>query len=175
MKKLVITSKNPVKREATILGFQKMFPGEKFEIESISVSSDVPDQPYSSDETLQGAINRVENARKIIDDANFWIGIEGGVRVEDSALVAFGWIVIRSRHTLSKSQTGTFVLPPAVQKLLEAGNELGDAMDKIFHTKDSKQNSGAIGLLTDGIITRQSLYEHAVILALVPFKNQGFR
>ncbi len=60
--KIVIASKNPVKINATLAGFQKMFPEETFEIESISVLSGVNDQPRSDTETFQGAWNRAENA-----------------------------------------------------------------------------------------------------------------
>jgi non-canonical (house-cleaning) NTP pyrophosphatase len=36
-----------------------------------------------------------------------------------------------------------------------------------------KQANGAIGILTGDVIDRTELYQHAVILALVPFKNDG--
>jgi inosine/xanthosine triphosphatase len=172
MKKIVITSQNPTKIAATISGFQKMFPAMQFKAESISVPSNVSDQPLSSKETCAGALNRVNSALQLMPDADFWVGIEGGVMPEDDELVAFGWIVIRSKSGISKSRTGTFTLPPAIKRLIQEGDELGIAMDRVFATKDSKRNSGAIGLLTGEIIKRKDLYEHAVILALVPFRNE---
>ena len=51
------------------------------------------------------------------------------------------------------------------------GLELGDADDRVFQQKQSKQKQGAIGLLTGNVIDRARLYEHAIVLALVPFKN----
>jgi non-canonical (house-cleaning) NTP pyrophosphatase len=49
--------------------------------------------------------------------------------------------------------------------------ELGEADDLVFGRSNSKQDNGAIGLLTGDVIDRAQLYEQAVILALVPFKN----
>jgi non-canonical (house-cleaning) NTP pyrophosphatase len=49
--------------------------------------------------------------------------------------------------------------------------ELGDADDRVFGCTDSKREGGAVGLLTGGTIDRTGLYQHAVALALIPFRN----
>ena len=46
-------------------------------------------------------------------------------------------------------------------------------MDEIFGKKNSKQQEGAIGILTDGVIDRTKLYTPAVIAALIPFKKKN--
>ena len=51
--------------------------------------------------------------------------------------------------------------------------ELGHADDEVFGRDNSKQQNGAIGLLTDDLVDREAYYIHAVIMALVPFKNRG--
>lgn len=56
-------------------------------------------------------------------------------------------------------------------QLVRDGKELGDANDIVFNETNSKQNNGAIGLLTGDIVTRQTYYEHCLLLALVPFMN----
>ena len=67
MKKVVITSKNPIKIQAVKDAFTKMFSNEVFEYESVSAQSGVADQPMSDQETLLGATNRVINAEKLIE------------------------------------------------------------------------------------------------------------
>lgn len=67
------------------------------------------------------------------------------------------------------AKTGTFRLPSALAALVEQGMELGDAHDKVFGTVNSKQGSGTVGLLTNGVIDRAAYYEHAFLLALVPW------
>ena len=171
MKKFFVASNNPVKIEATVSGFQKMFPDEQFKVESAAVSSGVSDQPMSNKETLQGAINRVNNGFQSKPDADYWVGIEGGIEYENSEMAAFAWVVIKSKRLTGKAKSGTFFLPKkVVQKILE-GKEMGLANDIVFKQKNSKQNLGAIGILTQNVINRTQLYEHAIMLALVPFKN----
>jgi inosine/xanthosine triphosphatase len=171
MKTIVVASRNPVKVQATLGGFRRMFPEEQFQVEKVSVPSNVSDQPFSSDETLQGAFNRAANAAQSIPSADFWVGIEGGVEDSHNALAAFAWIVIQSRELTGKGRTGTFYLPPEVASLVHQGKELGEADDIVFKRSNSKQENGAIGILTGDVIDRVQLYEMAVILALVPFKN----
>jgi inosine/xanthosine triphosphatase len=171
MKKIVIASHNPIKIEATRRGFQNMFPDEDFHIEAVIAPSGVRAQPMSSQETMVGAANRARAAQKKRQNADFWVGIEGGVEAEGQELAAFAWIVIHSANLTGKSRTGTFFLPPPVARLIWQGKELGEADDIVFNQSNSKQANGAIGILTGDVIDRTALYAHAVVLALVPFKN----
>ncbi|MBC5992230.1 inosine/xanthosine triphosphatase [Pontibacter cellulosilyticus] len=170
---VVVASKNPVKIEAALRGFEKMFPDKTFSTLSISVSSEVADQPMSDEETFAGAVNRVNNAVKKHTEADFWIGIEGGVEIYGGELTAFAWVVVRSVDGLGKARSGTFFLPHAVATLVAQGMELGEADDIVFNKSNSKQESGAIGLLTNNVVDRMQLYEQAVVLALVRFKNEA--
>lgn len=168
--KIVVASKNPVKINAVKEGFQGYF--SETEVESISVESDVPDQPMSDEETLTGARNRAQNARKLFGSADFWVGIEGGVDRDKNGLTAFAWIVILDHENSGESRTTSFQLPGKVTRLIDEGFELGHANDIVFHEHNSKQNSGAVGLLTGDLVTRTGLYRQAVQLALIPFVNR---
>lgn len=169
---LVVASKNPVKVAAAIAGIQQMFPDKTVKHLALSVPSEVRDQPMSDEETLQGAYNRVSNAMQAHPEASLWIGIEGGVEVIGSELAAFAWVVVRTQSMIGKARSGTFFLPKAVAELVEQGIELGMADDMVFGSKNSKQAGGAVGLLTHNVVDRKGLYEQAVVLSLVPFKNQ---
>jgi inosine/xanthosine triphosphatase len=120
MKKIVIASQNPVKIDAARLGFQSMFPDEDFHLQGVSAPSGVRAQPMSSQETMIGAANRAKAAQKLRQDADFWVGIEGGIEAEGEELAAFAWIVIRSANLEGKSRTGTFFLPYLVAKLIRS-------------------------------------------------------
>jgi non-canonical (house-cleaning) NTP pyrophosphatase len=93
--------------------------------------------------------------------------VEGGCEIQEGELVAFAWIVLLSEDRMSQGRTAAFRLPPEVQKLVEGGMELGDADDQIFGESNSKQQNGAVGLLTENTVTRTTLYEQAVIMALI--------
>ena len=169
--KVVIASTNPVKIQAVRWGFQRMFPQEQFEFEMVSVASGVSSQPASDAETLQGALNRAINAAERLPQANYWVGVEGGIEDLGGEMAAFAWIVVRSAQQCGKGRTGAFFLPPAVADLVRQGKELGEADDIVFGRSNSKQENGAIGLLTGDVIDRAQLYEQAVVMALIPFKN----
>lgn len=180
MKKIIIASTNPVKINAVAAAFGKMFPGEAFETEGISAASGVSNQPKSDSETFEGAMNRAENASHMAD-GDFWVGIEGGVEEmvrpgspqEDSQMEAFAWVVIKGKDgKFGKGRTGTFFLPPKVAELIKRGMELGEADDIVFKRKSSKQENGAVGILTGNIMDRTRYYTETVVLALVPFKNE---
>ena len=171
MKKIIVASQNPVKLQAVKMGFEQVFSDEIFDVQGVAVASGVNDQPFTHEETLQGAVNRVESAQQASAQADYWVGVEGGVEDVNGELHAFAWIVVRSTSLQGKGCTGIFVLPPRVAELVHGGMELGDADDVVFQRSNSKQENGAVGLLTGDVITRASLYAHAVVLALIPFRN----
>lgn len=171
MTHIIIASHNPVKILAARRAFERMFPGQEFEISSAGVPSGVSHQPFTSAETRQGALNRARGAAHAHPAADFWVGIEGGVEEDDGHLAAFAWVAVLSQSQEGLSRTGTFYLPPAVAELVRGGKELGEADDIVFQRSNSKQEQGAVGLLSGGVVDRAGLYEHAAILALLPFRN----
>lgn len=174
MQKIIIASKNPVKINATLKGFQEMFPNEVFEIEGVSVASGVSEQPKSDSETFEGAKTRAENASREVAVADYWVGIEGGIEETKNGMEAFAWTVVKSTSgKIGKGRSCTFFLPPKVAELINQGMELGDADDVVFGRTNSKQQNGAVGLLTDNAITRTDYYSLMVMLALIPFKNES--
>lgn len=174
-KKVVIASQNPVKVSAVKKGFREMFLQENFDFEGISVPSGVQDQPMDNLSTLTGALNRASNAMAKTPNADYWVGIEGGIeKSAEREMQAFAWIVIRSRQCIGKGKTGTFFLPYEIIALIDEGKELGEADDIVFGQSNSKQQNGAVGLLTDNVINRTDLYSQGVVLALIPFKKPEY-
>lgn len=209
MPNVIIASTNPVKIDATRQAFEAMFAqesesilsggftqskdaGDVYHFQGVDVPSGVSHQPMTDAETLTGARTRAGNARTAHPEADFWVGIEGGVeermkdapmrtvatppseggRMKDEGMHAFAWVVILSRDLTGEARTGTFQLPPEITRLVREGVELGHADDIVFQRSNSKQKDGAIGILTDGLIDRTAYYVHAVMLALVPFKKR---
>lgn len=172
MPKVIVASTNPVKITAVRLGFQQMFPEQRFEFIGLKCAPiSVSEQPMSDLQTLQGAAERCQRAAENRPDADYWVGVEGGVSDVSGEMNAFAWVVIQSRQRIGKARTAEFALPPPVAELVRQGKELGDADDLVFAQKNSKQEHGAVGLLTGNVVNRTTLYQQAVILALIPFKN----
>ena len=170
--KIVVASRNPVKIDAATRAFETLFPDAILEVIPVDVDSGAGDQPDSDEATRQGARTRALNSRRAEPDADFWVGLEGGVEIIDQQLMAFAWMSVQGRvGDVSEARSTTLPLPPAVKELLTGGMELGEANDRVFSTVNSKQSGGAYGLLTDGLYTREGIYAQTMIIALIPFVN----
>ena len=172
MKKICIASTNPVKARATQQGFERLFSGEKFTVIPVATTLNLPTQPATDEETLNCATQRAQNARELAPEADYWVGIEGGIADWTIGMGAFAWVVILDGSgRIGRGRTGEFFLPERVAALVRQGMELGEADDRVFSRNNSKHSNGAIGLLTSDAIDRAGLYIPAVIFALIPFKN----
>jgi len=170
---VVVASSNPVKVRAVESAFAAVFPSEAFEFVSVDVESGVSDQPVSDEETRRGAVNRVHAARDTAPDGAFWVGLEGGIERIDGELMASAWMAVLGRGgKLGLSRTTGLPLPPKVREYIDQGMELGEANDRVFDTVNSKQAGGAFGLLTNGRMTRESIYAQTLELALLPFASE---
>ena len=171
--RVVVASRNPVKINAVRRAFETQFPGAPIEIDSANVESGVGAQPDSDAATRGGARTRAIRAGDEVPDADYWVGLEGGIEILDDQLMAFAWMAIRGPSgDISEARSATLPLPPAIKELIEQGMELGEANDRVFATVNSKQGGGAYGLLTDGLYTRESIYTQTLIIALIPFVNE---
>lgn len=169
---VLVGSKNPVKISSTEDAFTRAF-NKSFLVEGINAASGVPEQPVGNRETLLGAKNRAMNSRDVFPEANYWVGIEGGVEEDEKGMFAFAWIfIIDKMGKTSQSKTGTFYLPSKVAMLVNEGMELGKTDDMLFEQDNSKQQGGSVGILTRGAVDRTEYYRQAIILALVPFLNE---
>lgn len=173
--RIIVASTNPVKIAATSQAFEKMFPDAHRDVQGVASESGVSDQPMGEAETMLGAQNRLADIKKRYPDADYWVALEGGAGFfpEDSNnLYAFGWMLVQDRSgRIGSGRTGSFLLPHAVTVQIQAGHELNDANKTVFGVANSKHSSGAVGLLTNDLITRAMLYEPAIVFALIPFKN----
>jgi inosine/xanthosine triphosphatase len=173
--RIVVGSTNPVKQQAAYEGFAAMFSDVVLDIVGMDAASGVNAQPFGDAETLQGALNRAKAVLQADEDADYGVGIEGGVGPLDgqtSPLMVFAWVVIVDRSgKIGKARSGAFQLPNEIARLVHQGLELGDADDQVFGQQNSKQRNGSVGLLTGDALTRTGFYAPAVLMALIPFKN----
>jgi inosine/xanthosine triphosphatase len=169
-----VGSENPVKIHCVAAAVAAFWPAAR--VVGTSTDSRVSAQPQSEHEMYTGARNRAAQALANIAAAQFGVGIEGGIVDNEDGMWAFAIVVIVDRNARrSAGQTGRFRLPEGVARLIrEEGLELGAADDRFFGRHNSKQNEGAIGILSDGKITRLELYKPAVVFALLPFLHPEY-
>ena len=172
--KILVGSKNPVKINAVKETFALYF--ELIEVIGISVKSKVSDQPIN-DETYQGAKNRALELQKLNAsenyNADFFVGIEGGIQNTFNKWFAFGCMcIIDNNNNCSFGSSAHFELPEIVVNQLLERKELGHVMDEIMKQENTKQKGGAISYFTNGRMDRKELYIPGLISALVPFQHK---
>ncbi len=118
---VIVASRNPVKRGAAEGAFARMVPGESFEMVGVDVDSGVADQPLSDQEALGGAEERAAAVAELRPEADFWVGIEGGIEDSPVGMRAFAWVVIRSGFGICRARSGSFFLPDLVARLFRQG------------------------------------------------------
>ncbi|MDA5493202.1 inosine/xanthosine triphosphatase [Yersinia intermedia] len=168
---VVAATTNPAKIKAITLAFDDVYGPGHYRIEGVNVDSGVPLQPIGSIETRTGARQRVSNARKIRPEADFWVGVEAGI--EDN--MTFAWMVIEHLQLRGESRSASLMLPDIILHGIRQGRELGDEMAVLTGIANVKHQGGAIGIFTDGKLTRSSVYHQALLLALVPFHNEIYQ
>lgn len=167
--KVAVGSNNPVKKNATKLAFETIWPEESWEIIGVEVKSGISNQPMSDEEAIKGATNRAKKALKKVD-ADFGVGLEGGLNQIGQHWFDCGWaVVVNKSGNLGIGSSCRIKTPSSMIKLIKKGYELGTANDKIFGRTNSKQSEGHFGLMTKNAITRTSGYRDGLIMALTRF------
>ena len=171
----VVGSKNPVKMNAAKEALSMSLRMPELAVIGQDVPSGVPEQPMTTAQTREGAINRVKacvaNADEKARQDNWFIAIEGGVDLFDDGPATFAHVAIYHQGIWSVGRSANLPLPRRVHQALLDGGELGPVMDAMFDTTNIKQKGGAIGLLTNHLATRQSVYEQAILLAMARFNH----
>jgi len=161
-----VGSTNPAKLEAVHRALARLAPGCK--VEGVNVRSGVGRQPFGDQETRAGARTR---ARAALHEsgADVGFGLEGGVIFEADKPWLVSWVAVVDRDGREGEASGLRMpLPSSAAARLRAGDELGDVIDALFDTKLSKQQAGAIGLLTEGFVSRTDAFADLVAMACAP-------
>jgi inosine/xanthosine triphosphatase len=165
--KIIVGSKNPVKIKAVENIAKKIWL--KAEVSGIETNSGVKDQPTSKQEAIQGAINRAKYCLKKTK-ADFGLGLEGYVYDSEFGMFLSNWVAaIDSQGRLGLGGGGDLLLPEKVALELRKGKELGPIMDELLDDQNTKQKQGAVGTLTNNLISRTNSFEKPVIFALARF------
>jgi len=173
MMKAVVGSKNPVKIAAARQVLLRIY-GDEVQVDGVDIESGVSDQPWGDEETLRGALNRAEGALAV-DDAALGVGLEGGLVEVDGRVFTCAWCVVeRADGTSGIGGGANLLLPPPAAAAVRGGGELGPTIDALTGLHNTKQRQGAIGVLTQGYLDRQSAYEHVLTLAMARLLSPSY-
>lgn len=163
--KIIVASANPAKIRAVQDAFCQIFSGQPLQCSGQKTVSGVAAQPMTSEETLEGALNRLQAVAAAAPGADYYVALEAGLDTDSS----FAWVCVSHQGRISKTRSASLPLPSAALMAMQQGEELGDVMDRMFAQHNVKQQGGAIAMLTNHLLTRSGVYQQAIILAMIPF------
>lgn len=171
--RILMATKNPGKIEGAKQAFERYF--NDVEIQGISVSSDVSDQPIN-EEIFQGAKNRVKNLKEYAVnnniEADFYISSEAGITNLLGEWIDINAVVVEdSKGFQSVGTSQGFPIPDKYIDEIKQ-TELGKVMDKIFSGKELGKGKGGISFLTKNEVSRIDLTKNAFIMALTRHVNE---
>ena len=174
--KVLIATKNQGKIEGARQAFAHYF--SDFEIEGISASSEVGEQPVDTDIYL-GAKNRVKNLKAYCKQngikADYYVAIESGIYSSLGSYAITNIAVVEDGAKFSSFGTSaSFPVPEKyVQEVIDTN--LSDVMNKVLGEDNERHNKGGgIQLLTKDVISRIDLTEQAFVMALTRLINKGW-
>ncbi|MFZ4450707.1 DUF84 family protein [Salibacterium aidingense] len=149
--------------KAKIQAVSAVFSDKGYRIYGYEVDSAVSAQPFSEEETKAGAETRAQAVVK--KEADIGIGLEGGVTEMEDGLYLCNWGALADTQGNIFTAAGAKIrLPEEIAEGLRAGKELKTVMDLYTDRHDVSQNEGAVGIFTDGIISRADMFTHTVQL-----------
>lgn len=171
--KILIGTKNPGKIEGATEALKNYF--DNFEIEGISVSSDVGEEPVNN-EIYEGARNRVNNLMNYAKEkkiaVDYFLGVESGITNLLGKWVIISIAVIKDKNGYESWGTSpSFPVPDKyVNKIISTN--LGKVMDNIFKQNNLGSGKGGISFLTHGVISRIDMTKDAFVMALTGHINE---
>ncbi|UCD72951.1 MAG: inosine/xanthosine triphosphatase [Candidatus Bathyarchaeota archaeon] len=168
---VVVGSDNPVKIKAVENVFKAWY-GE-CETTGGRVETELPGQPLDLSQTLEGAIRRAQKAIELSPNADFSVGVEAGLikipnedwRYFDQQIAA----VLDSKGWMTLGGGPSFEHPKSVlERVLAENKEVGDVFETVSGIPNIGRQEGAVGYLSKGRVSRLSITEVAVSMALIP-------
>lgn len=176
---IAIGTRRPPKVNAVKAGFERIcthfeLSGDEIVYRLEKVESGVSNTPRSISEMMSGAQKRVEHLEAICANGprpDFFIGLEGGLFTTNATFLQ-SWVYAR------KEGVGFWGSSPAIQvpdsllpHLDDPELELADLIDQVSQQSGVRNRGGACAVFTAGLLTRQAIFESAVLAALAPFYN----
>ncbi|MDD2916729.1 MAG: inosine/xanthosine triphosphatase [Candidatus Gracilibacteria bacterium] len=144
------------------------------------VASGVSDMPTSLEEMRTGAKNRAVYCRREKPDADYFVGMEGGVYkdYESGIYWLLGIVYIENQNGEGHFGYSCHLeVPEVVVDGLFDGR--GRDLEQVVHSLGGEENigdkQGSFHVWTDGMLTRKEQFVMATQCAITPFFNRFYR
>lgn len=165
--KIIVCSKNKAKNTAVENVIKKFIT--KYEIISLDTKSNVSETPIGDEEGIKGCINRIENAKKQINDANLYIAMEGIITEAVGEKFLCGWTTIYNSDTdeYLYGCSAKINIPKNITNDLSKNDRLSDIVAKHLNISEDKvKNNGTNGIITNGCYTRIDEFTDSLLCAI---------
>jgi inosine/xanthosine triphosphatase len=151
---------------------------ESATLRSYDLTAVAPRMPRRVDEVLEGARRRAQ-ALLTMDEwdqhTSFAVGVEGGLHplaLDEVHWTLQTWAAVTDGRGWGYGAGPSLALPVAVADRVNAGEELGEVIDRLAGG-EVRGTRGAWGLLTRDLIGRRDAFRLATIAAFARFYNEG--
>lgn len=149
------------------------------EVKWYKVSSGVPDMPLTLEDLRTWAKNRTREVRNLCPEADFFIGMEGGV-YQDSVWEEY-WLtgIVYIENARGIGHYGYSCHMPVPEKVLMwlldwSGRDLEQIMEGFGEVAGIGDRHGSFGIWSADMLTRTDQFRLATQCAIVPFFNSYY-
>lgn len=182
---IAVGSENKPKLEAVRKAARKYFPkGTYLDVVGVAAESGVSNHPISPSEARRGALNRAVAAYEGFTDADYWVGIEGGLeeitvivpetfeRQVEKRWIESGYCLVMDRKArFAYGQSGSVRVPDHLINSIMCGKDLSSAIEEHFGISRIGDSGGYTDWLTGGALNRADSYVPGLIAAFSELMN----
>lgn len=170
---VVVGSHSPVKVNATKQAFSEYFTDVN--IETVSIPSGVNPYPWSEKEMLEGALNRAQGALREAPEADYTVGLEGGLQQLGEWMIVKQLAVVIKKEEIGVGLSSGYDCPKGILEQIRPQLESSRMdIDAFFGEKEILSKEGPIGVLTKSKMTRTEASRDAVLCALTRFVSPNY-
>ncbi|MHA1912397.1 MAG: DUF84 family protein [Candidatus Kariarchaeaceae archaeon] len=171
---VVVGSLNPVKLTSVKEALRLIYPSLSLQVKGVSVESGVSAMPMTDDEIHKGASQRALNAHHLTGE-KLTVGLEGGLSKVGQTWYLTSWAAVFFDSFTSQASSLRMPVPNKIgEDIIHKKIELGEVIDLLVDEENVKQERGAIGVFTSGLISRTDLFRSSIICAFAPLITPKF-
>lgn len=165
MKKIVLTSNNPVKISVVKKIAEQLLPDISFEY--IPLGLDAKNAELFGKQQIINHMTEILNqAHAAVSDAEYYVCMQGGMEDDGSEMHETAYVMVRDSFGKSEiSGCSTFKVPNEIAGEVRKGKDFAKAVDEFFDVKDTKTTGGFVSILTGGIVNKENHYAQPLAIA----------
>ena len=170
---IIVGSTSPVKTEAVREAFSEYYTD--ITVEAVPIPSNVNPYPWSDEEMLEGALNRARGALKRVPDADYAVGLEGGLQQLGEWMIVKQLAVVIKGEEIGVGLSSGYDCPKGLLEQIKPQRESNRKnIDDFFGEEEILSKEGPIGVLTRSKMTRTESSRDAVLCALTRFVSPEY-